>query len=670
MSIANYNIVTSAGLNFVTSAHDSGPLIAIKYFLPVYDYRIDPQIHNGSDTVTMDLSASVSATDTSPFGEQIYNDDTGTYSLTTTDDFVLSAGGESLDDSGNPWILTNSVMSKEQKVNLANGIPLSNYISGTEVNSSATSNAWTIYSGARVVGSNSAPVATTAKYFEVVDYYPVLNANVIKGSFKCRLNKAIGTVKFNKLGLYVVQVDSNGNDISDPALFAEAVLSSPIIKESYGTSGFEDIVMDIQIQIGSITTNFSDVFFATSADYWNRSPGGVYYPENVGIGMFQDDVQAIQAKCQIRTSATDQLRLDYDASTSGAFNVTSAGNLAITMAYGKSIYPTRLADLGNRDYYFNRSHVIQNVTYSLSGCNDSNIGLYNSIIPSSDGTIDLGSESSKFDEGYFNNLSGTSNLYGYDVTVGNSIKPSKRFINIGNYGSEFGTLYIDSINNSEKYRDGIEIMTSLVPLGNDQVDLGTSTNVYGDIHAYKAYLNRSFSEPTGKWLAMGWLQLNGISWNAATGYDFFETASVLYNQTQWSQISITDIVATVIGSNTLVMKFDFNFTKSSVASTSRSMPICQIVPNADNDDSVALRTLRNYNVSTATDSVFPFSSVTGGSDFADVSLAVEYSNRATNFNPDFGGGWKFTIINRGGGDSQWRNQTFKTSVTLIHEMMV
>jgi len=68
MSISNNTVITSAGLDLAISANDNGPLIAIKYFLPSYDWRIDPtRFTSGETPNTIDLSASMSASDTEMF---------------------------------------------------------------------------------------------------------------------------------------------------------------------------------------------------------------------------------------------------------------------------------------------------------------------------------------------------------------------------------------------------------------------------------------------------------------------------------------------------------------------------------------------------------------------------------------------------------------------------
>lgn len=374
-------IITNAGLNWITSASTLGPFISIKYFLPVYDYRADPNVHNQLVTSAIDTSAAMSASDTSPTGEIIYNIDTEnhSYSLSETNHYVLSAGGETLDESDDPWILTNSVISIPQSINLYDGVPLSDQIYGANgVDALAITNAWEIYGGELSAGSNSVPAETstgTDRYFTVDGYYPTSASGLLKGSFKCRLSKNIGSVKFNKIALYAIRVDENGQEIGNPALFAEAMMTNPVVKTNYGTEGFDDIVIDVQLTISTITSAWNDVFYSTSGDYWNLTPNGLYYQERVGIGDFNDGAVNIPTKLDIRSESEKQLRLTRNSSQYAELYINSAGQLTISgtdsTIQATTIIPltTNVYNLGSATFqwgtvYLNKLKNIYDALYS------------------------------------------------------------------------------------------------------------------------------------------------------------------------------------------------------------------------------------------------------------------------------------------------------------------
>jgi len=334
--------ITNVGLSYITSAHDSGPLIAIKYCLPVYDYRIDQTQHNEITTSAMAITSAITSADTTPTGEIIYNVNgtTDIYSLSTTDKYVLYTGTESI-TSGTNWTITGCKHSKTAQINLLNGVPLKDYITGTNVIASSATSTFTVLGASNLSGSNNVPSSTsgttTGKYFEITDYYPVTDTttNQVRGSVKFRLSKKIGNVKFNKVALYCVQIDNNGNEVGTPVLFAQTIIdtSTPIIKKNNSSQGFDDIVIDIQIQMNSIAANWSDVMYGTSADYWSITPGGLYYPEKIGIGTFQDSIETPQAKLHVKTSSDTQLRLGYSDTTYNNLTTTSAGSLQVRSVY-------------------------------------------------------------------------------------------------------------------------------------------------------------------------------------------------------------------------------------------------------------------------------------------------------------------------------------------------
>jgi hypothetical protein len=72
--MSSFSMITSGGLVSITEASSHGLLIDVRYFLPVYDWRIDPFISPIDDTfINDDISTVTSPQDTSPSGEIIWN---------------------------------------------------------------------------------------------------------------------------------------------------------------------------------------------------------------------------------------------------------------------------------------------------------------------------------------------------------------------------------------------------------------------------------------------------------------------------------------------------------------------------------------------------------------------------------------------------------------------
>lgn len=340
-------IITSDGLDLVTSAHTSGPLIALKYFVGVYDYRIDENIHNGESygTSAIDISAAASYDDTEPFGEIIYNiDETSkAYDLSTNDNWVMFDGTENITSATSTWEVSASIMSKEQQINLYDGVPMKNFISGSTVeyiSASSTEGYWRIEDAEAVYGSNAVPSETSAgngEFFSITDYYPVTSGGTLRGSWKCRLTKDIGKVKINKLAIYAVQIDNDGNETSDPVLFAEAMLNNPVVKTNLAANGFDDIIFDVQIQMSTVTANFADVFYSTSGDYWSRTPGGLQYSSKVGVGVFDVDNEEPHTKLDVKGTSVIPafgIRSNDNDNDYWIFDVNDSGKLSISGVSG------------------------------------------------------------------------------------------------------------------------------------------------------------------------------------------------------------------------------------------------------------------------------------------------------------------------------------------------
>ncbi|MDD5650589.1 MAG: hypothetical protein PHF86_09270 [Candidatus Nanoarchaeia archaeon] len=323
-------MLTRAGLQYVLSAHDNGVYVDVRYFIPVYDDRIDSTLRYTGGLSSMAQIADETATE--PYGEKIWN--ISGYSLSDTDDYVISA----VTFSDNRLI--GSYQNHQVYTNLYDSVPLSTQISGTAFAVSAGSPAgyydWTVTGGGVVTGNNDRPTSANDDYFVVTDYYPVYDSAAeerLRGVFKAEINKRMGKFKFNKIAMYAVQVDSNGVVLGS-CFFGEAYLDTPVVKTELATDGFDNFIFDIQIDLSGTSATWNDVFFSSSADYWSHSPGGLYYSGRIGVGNFAGDVREISATAHLRkardTSGTvdnniPTLRLDYDDTRFVSMDVVSGG---------------------------------------------------------------------------------------------------------------------------------------------------------------------------------------------------------------------------------------------------------------------------------------------------------------------------------------------------------
>lgn len=485
-------LITQNGIDFILSASTLGPFISLKYFLPVYDYRADPTVHDELHTSAIDVSAAMDSFDTVPTGEIIWNIDTEehAYTLSDNDYYILSAGGETLDDSSDPWLMTNFVMSKQQAVNLYDNVPLSDQVYG-EAGVTLSTNAWEVYTGSLINGVNSVPAETstgTNRYFDVVDYYPAASDSGLKGTFKCRLSKNIGSCKFNKIALYAIQVDENGAEIGSPVLFAEAMMDNPVIKTNFGTEGFDDIVIDVQLTISTITSAWGDVFYSTSGDYWQLTPNGLYYPERVGIGVFDEGSLGPQAMLEVRSSNINQLRLTYDDTHYSDIFTDSSGDVYLS-AINENVFTQNLSPISNQNYDLGSNTANWSTIYVETITNNSLIIKTPYILPLDDNTYDLGDADNRWRKFYANSISITGNS-----TLTHIFPSLTNTYSIGTTGAAYKNIVVNNI-----YSDTgslVNIHNDVEPSIDDTYDLGKN-NRWKNIRSTNGYFNDLYIDGLG-----------------------------------------------------------------------------------------------------------------------------------------------------------------------------
>lgn len=481
-------IITQQGINFVLSASTLGPFIQLKYFLPVYDYRADPNVHNNITTSAIATSAAMSQNDTSPFGEILWNIDTSehAYSLSQNDHYVLSASGDSLNSSSNPWVLTNSVMSKQQAVNMYDGVPLSNQYYGVNgVDALISTNTWNIYSGQIITGNNSAHLTGTDKYFKIVDYYPSAAEGGLKGTFKCKISGKLGSMKFNKLALYAVQVNESGTEIGSPVLFAEAMMKNPVIKTNFGTEGFDDIVIDVQISLSTITSAWDDVFYSTSGDYWERTPNGLYYPERIGIGSYHEGTLGPEAMLDIRSDSIHQLRLTYNDDLYSEIFTNSGGELVLSAVYKRSL-STHFLPLEDNKYSLGAGTAVWKEICVNSIRNRDLVVSAATLVPLENEFDNLGSDISRWNRLYARQLD-ISTL----IKCGNILPKTTNIYSIGQAGFAFQNIYVNNIQADTSTT--LNIKSDIDPGIDNYYDLG-KTNKWKNIRAQNGYFSNGIYE--------------------------------------------------------------------------------------------------------------------------------------------------------------------------------
>lgn len=503
MNLGICSYITSAGLKAVTSAGVLGPYFAIKYFIPIYDYRIDKTICRGVSGLTSAVSVSslnlVSATHSTLFGEKIYAN--GNYSLSENQFLYWGSDMGSLVDGVN-----NNVPSQQSvttDITLESGKPLSVVVSGSKFQSlqegffniSGTHQ----YTAGEVSTYNPLSAASwpLSAFYRVAGYTPNENGlTSATGTFKCRIPPSTGSFKFNGLALYAVKVDGNGFDDYgngstfgfNPTLFSVILFDQAQYKEDTvgGINDFE-ISVDLGFDWNVITSGTSAVAKYIETNYWVKMP---------------------------TSTSTSAYGLSYDgdvviSSSAVAGSYQPRAKLTVTDPYQTQM---RLANDNGRFTDFRTIRFSKNLSGPVPNTDDRAVLSIDTSCPD-DSLIQIGYKTSALGIksvaigcytsalGYTEGIAGFNGDGGYTVAVGvNNIATGFGSIALGNESSAFGYLNFAGGDNSiaatdntdpdERTKSGLnfaygkEVSAISRAFGGASFDYGTLGDIFAEDESY------------------------------------------------------------------------------------------------------------------------------------------------------------------------------------------
>ena len=344
-------IVTSGGLSHAISAGSpgfNGPAFPIKYFLLVYDERLDKTIHSvnaGLITDVLEFTATATSADNSAIqtgGHLIFNK--AGYTISNTE-FLISGGGvEAITPGIGSDTLTGSTKNDLTVVNLFQGNPLLTVISAGDADPFTTSpGTWLLDQPYTIISGTSATdsfLTDKANYFEIASFSPIGSGSApggatLRGLFKARLEPNVGDFKFNKIALFEAEFKNGVEQNSQPTLIAMASLQDPVSKTVSGTGNLSTVEMDMEVEF-NVDGNFEAIAYKTQ-DYWTQVPMisgnafGLFFNGTVAIGASGQPTDWL-SKGQLQVSAPDkpQLRLGFGIDKYAEFEVDSTGSISIS----------------------------------------------------------------------------------------------------------------------------------------------------------------------------------------------------------------------------------------------------------------------------------------------------------------------------------------------------
>lgn len=450
--MSNYAMITDVGLNKITEASQHGELIEIAYYVPVYDYRIDPDILPNGGYDPDDISTVTSVSDTSPVGEVLWrrSDLPSSYRVLPIEESgipIVGRDGATIDGSG---VVSNYHQDSYTTINGVSAVGGVSAVAQYFVGSAWDSSTHTLTNGIAcevLDDSNLTPSAPTPDMlYTGVTYASVLSDdNVTKAAnFRITVTPEAGSIKFNKLGLYAVyRSGSEAVPTGTPFLFGQVIIpqTQEIAFDSGTSVPVSDILVDFQIKSTQVAADFDSFIYASSADYWmrisNQSDGSVgllydgdvYVSTNLAVDdrngviissgdtgvakLFVSTFETINNADPTRETEMPQLCLQYVTEADGEISSKRIRTLFRTNEDGDCIV---------------------NFTGACQ------VGSYNySLIPA-DTTFGLGNESNRWNSVYLNNglnivrdnedvlVKGYFKIFGDDSTDGTAYTETNRDI--------------------------------------------------------------------------------------------------------------------------------------------------------------------------------------------------------------------------------------------------
>lgn len=288
--MSQFAMITEQGVNKINEANAFGEYIEIAYYVPAYDYRIDPNLGVTDSSISANNIFTVTnSADTVPQGEVIWNTtELDSYELTTNDDYLAYTGNETTATSGTGIGVTNFAHNAGVAINKFKTSAIGEYFTADTVVTPGNAGAAWFFSTAGYnittpptssdgYGPSDISNPDSSSLFRGVTYQPVFTSagDDSRANFKVTVRCPVGLFKFNKIGLYAVKRSADGTLVDNPFLFGQVIISQPQLlysnESSSNSFALGELTLDFQIETQTVSADFENVFFSTSGDYWVRT---------------------------------------------------------------------------------------------------------------------------------------------------------------------------------------------------------------------------------------------------------------------------------------------------------------------------------------------------------------------------------------------------------------
>jgi len=373
MANAKSSIILNEGLNSVHTGA-VGSYFALKYWLPMYDPRIDNEIHSstqaltsGNDVDVYPLSGTLSATHeyADLEGEKIFNadsselqshvgvsDSTDVYTLSTSLNYVVCAS-PNIESVANGYTgvisytsaaVTNTSQRNGVKTNLiGDGLySISDVLSATTLSANSTGD----FTGTEIglipkiseidyslAGGSNVSAAGLLYPVNSFSSMVVSGDNVDAGRYNVRL-ETHGDFRFNKFILFVAKMNADGTEDTTylPVPFSVSVFEGTTEKvrtTNDGTGLQWEGIIQLAFQRDPTQNNLTNLIIDTWTDL-DTSAFTIATNKKVHIFDSDSNVSPVYAKLTVTDDTINQLALSYDTNVISYLTTSSDGKLIVS----------------------------------------------------------------------------------------------------------------------------------------------------------------------------------------------------------------------------------------------------------------------------------------------------------------------------------------------------
>jgi len=280
-----YSMLTDAGLNEITNAQpDVGILIEVNHWVASFDQDLENDYNNTGNTDWKYITNYTSPTDVAPIGDPIY------WKSGSSNTPITHPTKDDL------WTGVSYVSVVNYDVSVENKQGEWDWLGTDELPQNPGDGDWWEVVVANTVDGIFYDVGNALLWNGTAWQNGVENKG--RGKFRVIVSNPNESMTINKIGIYGSRRSVDGIIQDDPFLLGQIIIPAKQLIQpkvvTNDTFAVDQLVVDFEIDIQSIITDFDEIIYASPTDYWDRvvgndgqyglaTDGQVYITNRLGI---------------------------------------------------------------------------------------------------------------------------------------------------------------------------------------------------------------------------------------------------------------------------------------------------------------------------------------------------------------------------------------------------